>query len=329
MTADLARKHLSFYLSISRPHDLTTSRPPAPRSTLHAPLPLALMRISSLFLLLTLALGLPAQADEGMWTVDNFPSTRLRETYQVTIGHEWLDKVRLATVRIAGCSASFTSPEGLILTNHHCAEQCLAENSSAQKDILADGFLAAQRSQEIRCQTQRADVLVELENITAKVEQATRGLSDKAANDIRKKTLTELEQFCEQHSPKSAPLKCESVKLYQGGQYFLYKYRRYDDIRLVFAPEDSIAAFGGDPDNFQFPRWCLDMAVMRAYENGKPLKTPNYLPINWSGPAAGELVLVSGHPGATSRLLTVSQLKFLRNIALPTALLLNSELRGR
>ena len=133
------------------------------------------------------------------------------------------------------------------------------------------------RSEEPRCATQRADVLVAMEDITAKVNAATRGLDDKAANDKRRMTLTALEQACEQASGRTQPLKCESVTLYQGGQYFLYKYKRYSDVRLVFAPEDAIAAFGGDPDNFQFPRWDLDFSILRAYENGKPAATPDYL----------------------------------------------------
>ena len=159
------------------------------------------------------------------------------------------------------------------------------------------------------------------EDITARVAAATKGLDDKAANDARKKTLTQLEQACEQASrkdKKTGPLKCESVNLYEGGQYWLYKYKRYDDVRLVFAPEDGIAQFGGDPDNFQFPRWCLDMSVLRAYDsNGKPAVTPNFLKIDFDGPAMNEPVFVSGHPGSTDRLLTVSQLKSLRDEDLP------------
>src|SRR5690606_11033279 len=133
----------------------------------------------------------------------------------------------------------------------------------------------------------------------AKVEAATRGLDDQAANEQRRKTLTELEQSCE----KSSGLKCETVNLYGGGQYWLYKYQRYNDVRIAFAPEKAIGAFGGDPDNFQYPRWCLDMSLMRAYDkNGKPVRPPNYLQIKFDGPDAGEPVFVSGHPGSTNRL---------------------------
>jgi hypothetical protein len=250
-----------------------------------------------------------ARADEGMWTFDNFPSAKVKQLYGADITPAWLDGVRLATVRLAGCTASFISPEGLILTNHHCVAECLAQLSTPEKDRLRDGFTAPDRAGETRCPTQRADILVAMENITAKVDAAIKGLDDKAANDTRRKTLTALEQECEQTAARTQPLKCESVKLYQGGQYFLYKYRRYTDVRLVLAPEEAIAAFGGDPDNFQFPRWCLDFALLRAYENGRPVATTNFRKVNWNGPAVGEPVFVPGHPGTTNRLLTVAQLE--------------------
>jgi hypothetical protein len=266
-----------------------------------------------------------AHADEGMWTYDNFPATKVKQQYGVTIDGAWLDRVREASVRLAGCSASFVSPEGLILTNHHCITACLSENSSKEKSLLDDGFVARSRGEEIPCRTQVADVLVGMENVTDKVEAATRGLDERAANEARKRTLTGLEQACE----KDTGLKCQAVALYNGGQQFLYRYKRYTDVRLVFAPETDIAAFGGDPDNFQFPRWCLDMGLLRAYENGKPVKVARPLRINFEGPKAGEFVLVSGHPGSTDRLLTVDQLLALRNDELPPSLLRSNELRGR
>ena len=274
-----------------------------------------------------------AFADEGMWTFQNFPSATVKAKYGVEVSQQWLDRVRSSTVRLAGCTASFVSPEGLILTNHHCAASCLADNSTREKDILADGFYAESREKEVRCQTQVADVLLAMEDVTVKVKSATAGLDDKAANDKRKQTLTQLEQACEKASAKdrkTGPLKCESVDLYDGGQYYLYKYKRYDDVRLVFAPEDAIAAFGGDPDNFQYPRWCLDMSVLRAYDSsGKPAQTPSFMKIKPAGPDTNELVFVAGHPGATDRLLTSSQLRFLRDADLPLWLLRYSELRGR
>jgi hypothetical protein len=271
-----------------------------------------------------------AAADEGMWTFDNFPSALVRERYGVTIDEAWLDRVRRGVVRLAGCTASFVSPEGLILTNHHCAASCLAQNSTRESSLLETGFMAADRRAEIRCPVQIADVLEALENVTPQVQEALRGLDAQSANERRRETLTELESSCEATSRQSGnPLKCEAVTLYGGGQYWLYQYRRYDDIRLVFAPEADIAAFGGDPDNFQFPRWCLDFALLRAYRDGAPARTPEHLTLDFAGPAPGEPVFVAGHPGSTNRQLTVAELKTLRDRVLPPALLRASELRGR
>ena len=277
-------------------------------------------------------LAAPACADPGMWTFHDFPSELVKKQHGVDIDQAWLDRVRTSTVRLANCTASFVSPDGLILTNHHCSESCIDEHSTAERNLLKNGFLARRREQELRCGTQVADVLMAMENVTVKVAAAIRGLDDKAANDARKKALTQLEQACEDESRHAAggPLKCESVTLYQGGQYWLYKYHRYDDVRLVFAPERAIAAFGGDPDNFQFPRWCLDMSVIRAYgRDGKPAHTPKFLTLKPAGPEAGEVVFVAGHPGNTDRLLTVAQLLELRDVFLPRWLLRASELRGR
>jgi hypothetical protein len=275
--------------------------------------------------------ALPAFADEGMWTFDNFPAIAVKQRNGADITPAWLDHVRLSTVRLTNCTASFVSPEGLMLTNHHCVESCLAELSSKDRSLVELGFAAADRSAEQRCPAQLADVLVGTENVTDTVSSAIAGLSDTAANDARKRTLTTLEQACEQASAKakSGKLRCQVVTLYQGGQYFLYKYKRYDDVRMVFAPEGDIASFGGDPDNFQFPRWSLDFSILRAYENGKAAATPNYLPIKFDGPAAGQLVFVAGHPGSTARLQTRAQLEFDRDLPLPITLMRAAELRGR
>jgi hypothetical protein len=271
-----------------------------------------------------------AHADEGLWTFDHFPSALVQERYGAEIDADWLEHVRSSVVRLSGCTASFVSPSGLILTNNHCVSACLAQHSSRERSLSATGYLASDRSRELKCGTQVADVLVEMQDVTRDVLEATRGLAERDANEARKQAATNLEQSCEQAARAAGrPLKCEAVTLYDGGQYFLYKYRRYDDLRLVFTPEAAIAAFGGDPDNFQFPRWCLDIAFLRAYENGAPAETPNFLSIDFEGAEQGEFVLVAGHPGSTDRLLTMAQLKSIRNHDLPPALLRGSELRGR
>jgi hypothetical protein len=284
-----------------------------------------------LLLLAACVASQPAFANEGMWTFDNFPSSTVKQSFGADITPAWLDHVRLSTLRLTNCTASFVSREGLILTNHHCMESCLAELSSKEKSLLELGFRASARKEEQRCPAQYADVLVGTENISEAVLKADSGLGDAAANTARKKLLTSLEQACEQGSAgaKSGKLVCQSVRLYQGGQYFLYKYKRYSDLRLVFAPEADIASFGGDPDNFQFPRWSLDFSILRAYEDNKPAKTPNFLQIDFAGPNANQLVFVSGDPGTTERLQTRSQLEFDRDVSLPITLLRASELRGR
>ncbi|HUG73258.1 MAG TPA: S46 family peptidase [Steroidobacteraceae bacterium] len=286
--------------------------------------------LRALLPVLLIAMPVPhlAQADEGMWTFDNFPAALVRERLGVEITPAWLERVRLSTVRLSNCTASFVSAEGLILTNHHCVRTCLEQLSSPGEDLLHGGFLVAERSAELRCPTQRADVLMATRDITTQVNAAVAGLDDRAANEARKQALTRLEQSCEQAAGTRDPRRCEAVTLYGGGQYFLYLYKRYDDVRLVFAPENAIAAFGGDPDNFQFPRWSLDMALLRAYENGAPARVPAHLKIDWNGPAAGDAVFVPGHPGSTQRLLTVAQYEAAR-AQLPFWLQRAGELRGR
>lgn len=289
-----------------------------------------MMRI--LIAVLAAMLSLSAMADEGMWTFDNPPRAAIAGKYGVTLDAAWLDRVRLATVRLeGGCTGSFISGEGLVLTNHHCGEECIAQNSTPDNDLVSRGFLAATRDQEPKCQEEAISVLVGTEDVTAKVATATAGVAADALVEARRAELTRLEQACEEASAKSktGALKCERVTLYQGGQYWIYKYKRYEDVRLVFAPERDIAAFGGDPDNFQFPRWCLDMSILRVYENDKPAKTPNRLRFNWAGPDPGDATFVSGHPGNSDRLLTLAQLETQRTTFMPFWLMRFSELRGR
>lgn len=279
-----------------------------------------------LLLVVIAIISVESLADEGMWTLDNFPSAAVKDKYGVNISNAWLETIKSSVARMdSGCSASFVSGTGLVLTNHHCALSCISQNSTADSDLEADGFLAARAEDEVACPTDRLSVLMETEQVTSSVAAATAGAAGKEAGEIRRRTLKRLVQECEDASN----LKCESVALYQGGEYWLYKYKRYDDVRLVFAPESDIAAFGGDPDNFNFPRWCLDMTLLRVYEDGKPAATPNYLGWRTEGLAPGEAMFVAGRPGSTQRLLTVADLKFLRNTTIPHWLLRNVELRGR
>jgi hypothetical protein len=281
-------------------------------------------------LLLLLGIGSTALADEGMWTFDNFPKATVKQKYGVDISDAWLSRVQRSITRLeGGCTGSFASPEGLVLTNHHCAMECVSELSSASDNLVENGFNSGGRAGERKCPGGLVSVLVGVEDISAQVNSATAGLPDAKANEVRKQTLSRLEAACTASKNKSGASACESVTLYQGGQYFLYKYKRYDDVRLVFAPEQAIAAFGGDPDNFNFPRWSLDFSLMRVYENGKPARTPDYLRWRAEGPKAGDPVFVPGHPGSTSRLLTLEQLKFNRSVTFPQYIARNSELRGR
>ena len=289
------------------------------------------MIIRRLLLVLACVTCIPAFADEGLWTFDNFPANAVKRTYGVDISSGWLDHVRLSTLRLANCSASFVSSRGLILTNQHCIEPCLAAVSPPDENLVDTGFSATDRRDERRCLSQQADVLVASENITDQVFKWTSGMSPAAANTARKRLLAALEQACEQASShaRTGRLECQAVKLYQGAQYFLYEYKRYDDVRLVFAPEGDIASFGGDADNFEFPRWSLDFALLRAYENGRPAKTPNFLRIDFAGPQAGVPVFVAGNPASTARQLTVTQLNFERDTMLPVTLQRGSQLRTR
>ncbi len=274
-----------------------------------------------------------ARADEGMWPLQLLPTDAWRQQYGVELTPDWLARVRNASVRLANCSATFVSPDGLLLTNQHCLRNCLAEHSSRRQNLVTAGFLAPGRDRELRCSSQVADVLLDIEDVTAKITDATRNLDAAAANTARKKTLTRLEEACDERSraaDSSAPIHCEGVALYAGGQYYLYRYVRYVDLRLVFAPELAIAGFGGDPDNFQYPRWNLDVALLRAYDRtGMPAHPPGFLRLDFTGPKAGERVFVVGNPGSSYRNLTMAQLLEMRDVELPHAILRDAELRGR
>ena len=268
----------------------------------------------------------PAQAEEGMWTFDNFPIAAVNETYDANIDQAWLDRVRNAAVRLQGCSASFVSDEGLILTNHHCVVSCVQDLSTAENDYVKNGWMPATREEEKKCPGQTAEVLTDITDVTDRITAAGQGLEGAAFVQARN---AEAENIQKETCGDDTKLTCQVISLYRGGEYKLYQFRKYDDVRLVFAPEFQAAFFGGDPDNFNFPRYALDAGFLRAYEDGKPVSTPNHLTWNPNAPKEGDLTFVAGNPGTTQRLLTVAQLEALRDQQLPITLIQTSELRGR
>ncbi|HEY1907036.1 MAG TPA: S46 family peptidase [Myxococcaceae bacterium] len=277
--------------------------------------------------LLVVLFAAPAvRAEEGMWTFDNFPSASVQKKFGFSPDKAWLDHVRLSSVRLAlGCSGSFVSPDGLVMTNHHCARRCIRDLSTPQQDLNANGFYAKTQAEERTCPRMEINQLIGMEDVTARVQGATRGLSDKEFLRAQKAEFARIEKACQ----TSEQLRCEVVTLYHGGQYQLYTYKRWKkDVRLVFAPEEAIAFFGGDPDNFNFPRYDLDVSFLRVYDDGKPLQTPEYFKWSEAGAQDGELTFVSGNPGHTSRLLTVAQLASQRDVMIPLKLERLAQERG-
>ena len=269
----------------------------------------------------------PAMAEEGMWTFDGFPAEPGREQYGWAPDQAWLDTVRNSAVRLTGgCSASFVSPDGLILTNHHCVASCLFDNSDETADYLLNGFVADRRDAELKCPGQQAEVVTMISDVTPDVIGAIGSQTGEALTKARDAKIAELEKA---GCPDSETTRCQVVTLFGGGQYKLYTYRKYSDVRLAWAPEDRAATFGGDPDNFNFPRYSLDASFLRAYENGRPVATPEHLKWNPRAPEEGEITFVVGNPGSTSRLWTDSQLAFEREVRLPVTVATLSELRGR
>ncbi|KFE70107.1 S46 family peptidase [Hyalangium minutum] len=269
--------------------------------------------------------ALPALADEGMWTYNNFPSAKVKAKYGFEPSQQWLDNVRLSSARLAGgCSASFVSPNGLVMTNHHCARGCIEQLSTAEKDYIANGFSAKTEADELKCPAMEINQLSEIVDVTDQLNKATQGLSGKQYSDTLKAEMSKIEKDC----ATSDQVRCDVVTLYQGGKYNLYKYRRFQDVRLVFAPEHAIAFFGGDPDNFEFPRYDLDVSFVRVYQDDKPAQIANYFKWSKGGAKDGELTFVSGHPGRTSRGLTVAELEYQRDVVMPKTLVTLAEIRG-
>ena len=260
----------------------------------------------------------PILKDEGMWTFDNPPASLLRAHHGWAPSRRWLDRLRLASVRFNdGGSGAFVSDSGLVLTNHHVAMGQLQKMSTARRDFVKDGFYARSRRAQRRCPDLECNVLVSLEEVTRRVARAVpAGLSASDSNARRKAEISRIEK----ESAEATGHRSDVVELYQGGEYWLYRYKKYTDVRLVMAPEVGAAFFGGDEDNFTYPRYALDFAFFRVYDEGRPVHSRHYLPIEPGGAREGELLFVSGHPGGTDRLLTQAQLDFERRVTVPERL---------
>ena len=282
------------------------------------------MRLRSFFVALLLALfslqtlNITALADEGMWTFNNVPKAEIKKKYGFEVTDDWLNKVRLASVRFNnGGSGSFVSPNGLVLTNYHIVEDIVGEVSTPEKDLAKEGFLAKTQADEIKAPSLELNVLMSIEDITSRVNGAVKaGASDAEAYAARRAEISAIEA----ESSKQSGLRSDVVTLYQGGMYNLYRYKKYTDVRLVFVPEFQAAFFGGDPDNFNFPRFNIDMALVRVYENDQPVHPQSFFKWSTAGVKEGDLVFVTGNPGTTSRIYTVNHLELLRDTAIPIIL---------
>ncbi len=270
------------------------------------------MRISPLIFAVVAMSGL--HADEGMWTFDNIPAKVIKAKYGVELDAAWLKRLQLATLRFPGGTGAFVSADGLVVTNHHVGRSAIAQVSTAKADLVKDGFAAASREQEIKVPGLELMMLVSMEDVTARVNGAVKpGTADKDALTARRNALGELRKMEE----AKTGLTCEPVTLYQGGEYWLYRYQKFTDVRLAAAPELQVAAFGGDPDNYSYPRHNLDFSLFRVYENGKPYRPEAFLPFQPKGAAIGELTFISGHPGTTYRQQTHAQMVYARDIGIP------------
>ena len=270
-----------------------------------------------------LATGGHACADEGIWTFDSPPTRALQSGYGFTPSAEWLDALRLSAVRVGGGSGSFVSADGLVLTNHHVAMSCLQALSTEADDLVKHGFHARTRTEERTCPGMELRRLEATEDVTERVRAAVKSTNDTQATAERNVAIAALENKCNE----STGLRCEMVTLYRGAAFHLYRYKTWSDVRLVFAPEGRLGFFGGDPDNFVFPRFALDFALMRAYEKGEAIRPAHFLKWARTGVKDGDLVFAAGHPGSTDRLVTVAQLVHDRDIRYP--LMLASANRAR
>jgi hypothetical protein len=276
-------------------------------------------------------LAAPVRAEEGMWTFDNFPIARANQTLGTAIDQEWLDRVRLSSVKFGGCSAGIVSAAGLVMTNNHCVATCVANLSTQAVNYAETGFTPRNREEELKCPGGTAEILTGIADVTERMQAAGAGLTGLAFTRARDAEAGRIEtEACANPDGSSVvDRRCQVVTLYRGGQFKLYTYKKYSDVRLAFAPEDRAATFGGDLDNFSFPRFAIDAAFIRLYENDAPAATPTHFVWNADRPVEGTPVFVAGSPGATQRLLTMDQLATVRDVVLPMDQLIASELRGR
>lgn len=279
---------------------------------------LRLCRFVPLAFIFTVVLVAATHADEGMWLVNQPPVAVLKERYNFAPNAAWMEHAQKSCVRFSsGGSGSIVSADGLVMTNHHVGSEILHKLSTAERNLLESGFYARTLAEELKAPDLELMALWTIEDVTDRIAASvTAEMSAAEANAARRKAMTALEDETE----KRTGLDCQVVTLYRGGKYHLYGYKRFTDIRLVMAPESSIAFFGGDNDNFEYPRYCLDMCFFRIYENGKPLKPEHHLKWSPGGSKDGDLALVFGHPARTQRLNTVDHLKFLRDVDTPHAL---------
>ncbi len=286
------------------------------------------MRLKLLLANLCLCLAAPAFADEGMWTPNSFPFDQVNRKYGLHIDRQWLDHVQAGAVRLAGgCSASVVSSTGLVLTNHHCVAGCVRNLSSPERDYVNGGFFTAATNEEKQCPGMQAEILQSITDVTPAIRGATEGKSGADFGRARNTAIAGIEkQACQGRERTN---RCQVISFFRGGEYKLYNYRKFTDVRLVFAVEYDAAFFGGDPDNFNFPRYDLDFSFLRLYDGGAPAKTPQHLKWNPLAPKQGDPVFVAGNPGGTDRLLTAGQLQSLRDVVQPLSLMLGAELRGR